>query len=209
MLATLTITRRRFSALSPLFCCALSLFLFFFSMNAEASFDDENIGRSLLQDHSSAHAEWHGMRMDERGEFWDRVGRHFDHGSNRREEEDGPLRWVFLVTSCILNSLTHSSYLSLYISTQMSVEQLRRSNAWLHPLETMQRFHEVPIKLWTRKSSHGKERCRRVGVQSHEVRVCVRERTKRIWCREEILFVYDYERVFFTASIRRNLITTT
>lgn len=69
---------------------ALSVFFFIFS--AEGALDEENnMGRSLLQDHSSAHAVWHGHSMDEKGEFWDRVGGHFDR-NRREEEEDGPLR---------------------------------------------------------------------------------------------------------------------
>ena len=69
---------------------ALSVFFFIFS--AEGALDEENnMGRSLLQDHSSAHTVWHGHSMDEKGEFWDRVGGHFDR-NRREEEEDGPLR---------------------------------------------------------------------------------------------------------------------
>ena len=88
---------------------ALSVFFFIFS--AEGALDEENnMGRSLLQDHSSAHAVWHGHSMDEKGEFWDRVGGHFDR--NRREEEgDGPVRgarfslfFFSCLPSCILNT---------------------------------------------------------------------------------------------------------
>jgi len=71
---------------------ALSVFFFIFSRTAEGALDEENnMGRSLLQDHSSAHAVWQGHSMDEKGEFWDRVGGHFDR-NRREEEEDGPLR---------------------------------------------------------------------------------------------------------------------
>jgi len=85
------LNRRRFRFVFA----ALSLFFFIFSRKADAFYqENNNLGRSLLQDHhhSSAHAEWQGMKMDEKGEFWDRVGGHFDHRNRRREEEEGPLR---------------------------------------------------------------------------------------------------------------------
>jgi hypothetical protein len=86
---TTVLNRRRFRFVFA----ALSLFFFIFSRKADAFYqENNNLGRSLLQDHHHSSAKWQEMNMAEEGEFWDHVGGHFDHRNRRREEEEGPLR---------------------------------------------------------------------------------------------------------------------
>ena len=118
---TTVLNRRRFRFVFA----ALSLFFFIFSRKAEAFYqENNNLGRSLLQDHhySSAHAEWQKMKMDEKGEFWDHVAGHLR--NRRREEEEGPLRWAdsfsfFLLFYLVYFLKTHHISLSLFLSLSL------------------------------------------------------------------------------------------